>query len=158
MSNITEPKAIAVDFDKTICDSKYPELGPAMPGAKEALTILRSLGYKIIISSCRASNMHWDLYYPDTPFTPAVERPVYKAMVDWLKLNEIPYDILDDGTLGKVSAEYYIDDKGLRFENNWDAIVFAIHQKQIQDKTNAAQAQQQLQQKQMAQQFLQQRG
>lgn len=140
MSKIVEPKAISVDFDKTISDSNYPELGPPITGAKEALTILRALGYKIIISSCRASNMHWDLYYPGTPFVPAVERPVYKAMVDWLKVNEIPYDILDDGTLGKVSAGFYIDDKGIRFENNWEAIVFAIHQFEIQKKQAAAQA------------------
>ncbi len=140
MANYKEPKTISVDFDLTLCQSNYPDLGPVIPGAKEALTILKSLGYRIIISSCRSCGWNWEEYYPGTSFVPATERPVYKAMVDWLKVNDIPYDIIDDGTKGKVSASYFVDDKAIRFENNWDQIVFAIHQKEMADKQQALQA------------------
>jgi hypothetical protein len=43
-------------------------------------------------------------------------------MKDWLDEHGIPYDEIDDGTRGKVHAEFYIDDKGVRFANNWEEI------------------------------------
>lgn len=125
-------KVVCVDFDKTICDSNFPELGPIMPGAKAALDIIKALGYRIIISSCRSCGWNWEEYYPGQPFKLATERPIHQAMVDWLKVNDVPYDEIDDGTKGKVSADWYIDDKGIKFNNNWDAIAFAFHQLKAQ--------------------------
>lgn len=134
----TEQKTICVDFDQTICRSLYPGVGPLIPGAKEALQLFKALGYKIIISSCRACSWNWDVYYEGQPHVPAVERKVYKDMVEFLLQNGIPFDEVDDGTKGKVSAAYYIDDKGLRFQNNWDEIAFIIHQEDIKAKVQAA--------------------
>lgn len=117
------PKYIAVDFDLTLCDSKFPDVGPPKPGAREAMQAFRDMGFKTIVSSCRASSYHWDHYYGDALITPATERPVFQNMVRWLEENEIPYDEVDDGTKGKVGAELYIDDKGIRFMNDWPWIV-----------------------------------
>lgn len=127
-------KTIAVDFDGVICNSNYPGLGPLIDGAKEGLTMLKALGFQIIISSCRSCAWNWDKYYEGQPFVSAVDRKVHKDMVEFLQTNAIPYDIIDDGTKGKVSADYYLDDKGIRFTNNWDQIVFSIHQVEIQEK------------------------
>lgn len=84
---------------------------------------LRDMGFKLIVSSCRASSFHWEHYYGDSPRIPAVDRPVYQNMVRWLDENGIPFDEVDDGTKGKVGAELYIDDKGIRFMDDWPWIV-----------------------------------
>lgn len=133
----SEKKTVCVDFDQTICKSEYPGLGPLIPGAKEALLLLRALGFHIIISSCRSCSWNWDIYYENTPFKHAKDRQVFQDMVRFLDENEIPYDEIDDGTKGKVSAMYYIDDKGVRFQNNWDEIAFLIHQADIKSKVEA---------------------
>lgn len=141
----SEQKAICVDFDGVICASQYPGLGPLIPGAKEALQLFKALGFKIIISSCRACSWNWDIYYENTPFKHAKDRPVFQDMVKLLDENEIPYDEIDDGTKGKVSAAYYIDDKGVRFQNNWDELAFLIHQEDMKAKLQARQIAQQAQ-------------
>jgi hypothetical protein len=40
----------------------------------------------------------------------------------FLDANDVPYDEIDDGTKGKPFCSLYIDDKGLRFTNNWSEI------------------------------------
>lgn len=127
-------KTICVDFDGVICQSAYPGLGPLIEGAKEALTMFKALGFQIIISSCRSCAWNWDQYYAGQPFVYAVDRNVHKDMVRFLEENAIPFDVIDDGTKGKVSADYYIDDKGIRFTNNWPELAFLIHQAEIQER------------------------
>lgn len=122
----SKQKVACVDFDGTIVGIDYPNIGPIKTGAKEALQLLRKLDYYIIISSCRSCAWNWSEYYGDTDFVPAKDRKVFKDMVAWLDANEIPYDFIDDGTQGKVSADIYIDDKGIRFENNWDEVMARI--------------------------------
>ncbi len=124
-----EPKIVCVDFDKTICDSSYPELGPLIPGAREALQAFRDMGYRIVISSCRSCGYFWEEYYGDTPFLAACERKVHKDMVKFLDDNAIPYDEIDNGTKGKVSASFYLDDKAVRVENNWPEVVEFIKER-----------------------------
>jgi hypothetical protein len=145
-----EQKTICCDFDGVICASQYPGLGPLIPGAKQALQLLKALGYRIIISSCRSCAWNWDIYYKDTEFKHAKDRQVFKDMVTFLDENEIPYDEIDDGTKGKVSAAYYIDDKGIRFQNNWEEIAFLIHQEDIRVKVQEQQAAQAVAQQQAA--------
>ena len=123
-----EPKTVSVDFDQTLCDSVYPDVGPPKEGAREAMQSLKEMGFFIIVSSCRSCSWNWDIYYGDTPHMHACDRDVYKAMVRWLDENQIPYDLVDDGTKGKVSASYYVDDKAVRFENNWPDVVSQIRQ------------------------------
>lgn len=138
-------KTICVDFDGVICQSTYPGLGPLIDGAKEGMALLKALGFTLIISSCRACSWNWDQYYAGQPLNHASERKVFQDMVEFLQTNGIPYDVVDDGTKGKVSADYYIDDKGLRFANNWAEIAFLIHQVEIQEKVSKAQSQAQAQ-------------
>ncbi len=123
------PKTVSIDFDGTLCDIDYPNIGPIKRGAKEALTLLRQLGYVIIISSCRSCAWNWSEYYGDEEFVHACERPVYTEMKAWLDKNEIPYDIIDDGTKGKVAADYYVDDKAIAFTDNWAQIAATFYLK-----------------------------
>jgi hypothetical protein len=129
MTHPAEPKSIAVDFDETLVSSTFPVIHGLKPGAKEALQAFRDMGYKIIISSCRSCGWNWECYYCDAPFTHATERDIHKAMVKFLDDNQVPYDEIDTGDKGKISAAFMVDDKGVRFENNWPEIVEFVRSK-----------------------------
>lgn len=122
---------IAVDFDATLCDSAFPACGPMMPKAKEALTAFRNMGFLILIYSCRTCHWHYKLFPMSDPNQPVMERPHVIAMKEWLDANEIPYDEIDDGSRGKPWADYYIDDKGVRF-TNWVVVSHFIAQREAQ--------------------------
>ena len=53
---------------------------------------------------------------------------VYKQINDvkeWLRKYQIPYD---DITGNKLAAEFYIDDRGIRFEGNWTDTLATIQE------------------------------
>ena len=100
---------IAVDFDGTVVQHHYPKIGPLKEGAKEALQGFKKAGHKIIIWTCRAGQEEKDV----------------RA---FLLANDIPFDSINNPIMGadlgtrKVYADLYIDDKGLRFEDNWSEL------------------------------------
>lgn len=105
---------IAVDFDGTLCQSKYPELGAPMTGAVESMQRLAGEGHYLIIHSCRTG-----------------ER--LKDAINWLLEHRIPFHRVNDhcpanlalyGDGGqKIYADVYIDDKNLGgFPGWWDAM------------------------------------
>jgi hypothetical protein len=115
------PKTIAVDFDGTLCEFAFPGIGPVKAGAVQAMKTFKALGYWLIIYSCRTSHQHYDIFGGD-PSQPTLERDRVKEMIQFLHDNDIVYDEIDDGSKGKPTADYYIDDKGIRFNDNWTVI------------------------------------
>jgi len=116
-----EPQHIlAIDFDLTICMSDYPKLGPMRKGAKEAITKLYNDGFGIVINTCREGH------------------PLSDAM-HWLKDNDIPYHYVNcnfphliehyKADCRKISADMYIDDKGVEELPSWDKIYKIINKK-----------------------------
>lgn len=120
IDNSAQP-VLAIDFDKTLCDSDYPNCGPPIPGGKEALERFRELGYKILIYSCRCCHWNYKLYGGSRDI-PVLERTHVVAMRNWLIEHSIPFDEIDDGSRGKADASWTIDDKAIRFEQNWAEI------------------------------------
>lgn len=114
-------KTICVDFDGTVVDHAFPAIGKLKPGVREALRSFRQMGYKVLVYSCRTCK-----WFPDEFLAPGetldMNRQCVREMIEFLDENQIPYDEIDDGTKGKPLAEYYIDDKAIRFNNNWDFI------------------------------------
>ena len=108
-------RSIAVDFDDTIVVRVFGTLVPAKD-CIEALQILRDQGYRIIIHSARS----WEQWQD------RVERE--NEMVNLLNEWEIPYDEVYAGK-GKPPAMAYIDDRGLRFADNWMDIARVIIEK-----------------------------
>ena len=111
-----ELKNIAVDFDGVIhnFDKGWHDgtcYGEPIEGSLEALKSL-STNYNVIIFSAKVR--------PDRPL---VNGKTGKQLVkDWLE----KYDVMqyvDDITYEKPRAEYYIDDKAIKFDNNWDKIL-----------------------------------
>ncbi len=115
-------KTIAVDFDGTLCDHEYPFIGAPKPGASEALQLFRSLGYWIIIWTCRTCSWNEDVFGGGNP----KYRERVLEMKEWLEKNDMIYDEIDYGERGKPLADFYIDDKAIRFSDNWLQIMESI--------------------------------
>jgi histidinol phosphatase-like enzyme len=47
-------RTIAVDFDGTIVEDKYPEIGPLIPEARDVLNKYRALGGQVVLWTCRS--------------------------------------------------------------------------------------------------------
>lgn len=98
MSIYEMPGTIAVDFDGTVVDHRYPEVGPSVPFAVETLRDLNRLGYKLILNTMR-SGRH------------------LKEAIAWFEQNGIKlYGVGFDPeqkkwtTSNKCYAQLYIDD------------------------------------------------
>ena len=100
---------VICDFDGTLCDHMYPDIGPLKPNVKESLQEIKDLGFDIHICSCRTN-----LEVSVTIFDRLEQLEKMKKFLD---NNEIPYDkILNND---KPVAFAYIDDRGIGFRDNW---------------------------------------
>lgn len=94
----------AIDFDGTLCEDKFPEIGEPFHNRIEFLKILREKGNKLILWTCR-HGAHLD------------------NAVEWCKQQGIVFDAVNEnlpevrekwgGDTRKVYCDYYIDDKNL---------------------------------------------
>lgn len=95
---------ISVDFDGTIVENKYPEIGDPIPGAIETLQAWKARGHTIIINSCRSG--------------------VHQAQMEaWLIRNHVAHDYINENDPArteqygsdcrKISADIYIDDHNI---------------------------------------------
>jgi len=95
---------ISVDFDGTICErsgiTRKPSIDNEKPVkyAKEAILYLMERGHEIYIQSNRNSD----------------------EILVWLKANDFP--LLEITDKKKPNTAIYIDDRAIRFENNWQSI------------------------------------
>ena len=110
---------IAVDFDGVLhnFDKGFYDgtcYGEPIEGSIEALKIL-SKKYNVIIYSSKC--------LPDRPLVEGLTGREH--IIKWLQ----KYDVLKyvkDVTHLKVRAKYYIDDKAINFNNNWNEIILKI--------------------------------
>ena len=126
---------IALDFDGTVVDDSRPYADTTsplrlLPGAKEGLAALKKARHTLILWSARSNRALRE----DPALDPLVRagvkkldraaweeaRPIHQAryqqMISFVK-RDLPgvFDAIDDGMVGKVSADLFIDDKALRF-------------------------------------------
>lgn len=102
---------IAIDYDETITDNTpFPKEGKIRPEAKEYIKKLYEKGYTLILWTARQ-----DPYYQE-----AIERlhkeDLYKYFTFDKKLK------LKIGKLGKIEADFYIDDRSCLGEIDWRSI------------------------------------
>lgn len=98
---------IAVDFDGTICEDRYPEIGKPYFDMINTLIVLREMGHELILWTCRR-----DEYL--------------EAAVEWCRQWGLEFDAVNSnlewnieeygGDTRKVWAHHYVDDKHLSFE------------------------------------------
>lgn len=109
-------KIVVCDFDGTICEFAYPQMGKPKEGVREALRAIKDMGYEIHILSCRTDS--------DLHKYPIDRQEQVRLMKEYLEAHEIPYDeVLDQD---KPIAAWYIDDRGIGFRNNWEEVVEEI--------------------------------
>lgn len=99
-------KIIAVDFDGTLCEDKYPEIGAPKQYAIDLLRQEQGKGAKVILWTCREGD---DL----------------KAALEWCSEHDIYFDAVNDNlpdrtckywnNSRKVNADEYWDDKAVWF-------------------------------------------
>lgn len=102
-----DKKTFAIDFDGTIVENKYPDIGEPNESIIYAIRVLHSMGHTIILNTCRVK-----------------ER--LNAAVKWLKEKDVPIDYVNDNSERilnvwgenprKISADYYVDDKNLSLQ------------------------------------------
>ena len=89
---------LAIDFDGVIHDHKHPiegrRMGKPIEDAQEYITKLKQAGHEIIIFSV----------WGDQP----------EVISDWMDYYNIPFDSI---TNIKPNADYFIDDKAIKFES-----------------------------------------
>lgn len=94
----------AVDFDGTLCEDRFPEIGNPHTGRIEAVKQLQNLGHKVILWTCRNG------------------QPLIDA-VEWCLAQGLQFDAVNEnlpevrekwgGDTRKVYCDKYIDDKNL---------------------------------------------
>ena len=104
-------KKIAVDFDGTLCEYAFPNIGTRTKEQKELLELLielRQEGHKIILWTNRGDND---------------EYKVLTEAIDWCRSKGLEFDAINEnlpdqkkisGYSPKIMADYYIDDKALQ--------------------------------------------
>lgn len=116
--NLKEDKErIMIDFDGVL--HSYEEgfkdgtiYGTLISGAKEAIDELKEK-YEIVIFTTRASKI-----YNDNADVQV------KNIKEFLSKNDVYFDKI---TSDKLGAKAYIDDRAIRFENNWSEILNKIN-------------------------------
>lgn len=110
---------IAVDFDGTLCQDRYPEIGAPQTGAVEGMRRLKAEGHYLIIWTCRTGGLLLEA-------------------INWLLEHGIPFDRVNDhnpdnvrlyGEGGpKVYADVYIDDRNLGGFVGWPLALSMIRE------------------------------
>lgn len=116
---------LAVDWDGTVVEQRWPEEGDWLPGAREALWFL-SQKYDIYIWSSRLSPRSIDNWDVEIPQSERDKQYAYvRGMLDAANLGHIK---IAPNDIGKIGAQAYIDDKAIRFTSWADAVArVALH-------------------------------
>ncbi len=111
---MSKPLRICIDLDGTICEFRkpgqtYADILPK-PGAREMIKKLHDAGHTIVIFTAR--NMGSTGHNLGKAM-----KNVGKITFDWLEKYGIEYDEI---FFGKPNADITIDDRVIRFQDNWN--------------------------------------
>jgi len=123
---------LAIDFDGTIAQQdgwEYPEMGPPFHGVAEAIQKLKDQGFKILIYTCRL-NQHNE--------NNGTAEEELERLTQYLDQVGVPFDDFVVAEVGKPFAEYYIDDKGIRFNGDWNETVKFVESLQLHKTKEAS--------------------
>lgn len=109
---------VAVDWDGTLVqDNGWPGMGEWLPGSIQALKVLADEFDQVVIHSCRIANVDTD------GVTPHDKNDQVIKICDMLEAAEIPYNVLVWVKDYKPPAEFYIDNRAIRFEGSWKPVL-----------------------------------
>lgn len=113
---------IAIDFDGTIVDHRYPSIGKEKPLAVETVKQLIADGHKVILWTVRSGDLLED----------AVQWCERKGIQFYAVNNNYPKGGMFDSVKGdspKVDADLFIDDSNLGGLPDWEDIYDMINNK-----------------------------
>ncbi|AHW60966.1 hypothetical protein SAMN05444285_12627 [Draconibacterium orientale] len=100
---------IAVDFDGTIVEHKYPSIGKEIPYAIETLKLFQEKGHKLIL---------WT-YRTGTELDKAVEFCGEKGLIFYAVNSNYEGEEYDETISRKIYADLYIDDRNILGLPQW---------------------------------------
>ena len=104
---------IAVDFDGTIVEHKYPEIGDELPFATSTLRMLIEQRHRLILWTVRRGKL----------LDEAVEWCRQHGVEFYAVNKNFPEEVLEgNGCYGKINAELFIDDCNLGGLPDWGVI------------------------------------
>ncbi|PKQ63096.1 hydrolase [Labilibaculum filiforme] len=103
---------IAVDFDGTIVQHKYPEIGSEIPFAIESLIALQKEGHQLILWTYRTEEMLFE----------AVDYCEKRGLEFYAVNSNYPEEEFDDTVSRKIYADLYIDDRNFGGLPEWEVI------------------------------------
>ena len=110
-------KIIAVDFDGTIVEHKYPDIGKEMLFAFATLKALQQKGHKLILWTIRTG-------------------PLLEEAVQYCKKNGIEFysvncnyaeEVLNETVSRKLNADIFIDDRSIGGFIGWSEVWNTLH-------------------------------
>lgn len=111
---------IAIDFDGTIVEHRYPEIGKEIPFATTTLKMLTNERHRLILWTVRKG-------------------PLLQEAVDWCKARGVEFyavnknfpeeNVDSEGGYCKIDADLFIDDKNLGGLPDWGRIYEMINGK-----------------------------
>lgn len=110
-------KVIAVDFDGTIVEHRYPAIGKEMLFAFATLKALQQKGHKLILWTIRTGDL-------------------LQEAVDYCKANGVefyavnknyPEEIMDEKTSRKLNVDIFIDDRNVGGFMGWSEVWQTLH-------------------------------
>ena len=113
---------IAVDFDGTIVEHRYPHIGEEIPFAIQTLKMLIEEGHQVILWTYRSGKLLDD----------AVAFCKENGLVFYAVNMNFPEEKSDDITSRKILADVYIDDRNFGDLPDWGI----IYQKLSRNATN----------------------
>ena len=117
---LVNSKIIAVDFDGTIVEDKYPKIGKAMPFAFETLKLLEKDGHRLILWTVRKGK----------PLDEAVEF-CRKNGIEFYAVNK-NFQEEEEGSSRKLNADIFVDDRNVGGFLGWGEVYQAISNKQLE--------------------------
>ncbi len=123
---------IAVDFDGTIVEHEYPEIGKEMLFAFQTLKELEKLGARLILWTFRAGK----------ELDEAVEY-CRKNGIEFYAVNKnYPEEVFDGSISRKIDADIYIDDRNIGGFPGWSAVwqmltPYELEQKEAERRISA---------------------
>ena len=103
---------IAIDFDGTLVEDQFPEIGPRVVFAFEALKGFKEQGNELILWTCRKDSE---------------KRKYLTEAIEFCRAQGIEFDAINEnhpaspyakmGNSRKIFADFYIDDRSL--QPNW---------------------------------------
>ena len=113
-----ENLTIAVDFDGTIVENRYPEIGKPILFAIETLLKLQEEGHNLILWTYRTGQF----------LDEAVHFCKKKGVVFYAVNKSYPEEIFDTSLSRKIQADYFIDDRNIGGLMGWGEIYHKLNE------------------------------